>query len=53
MAKLGVITGKTRVLHSELREITSKTRVLPCGNVGADFKIFGITGKSELVGLCF
>ncbi len=29
VAKLGEITGKTRVLHSKLGEITGKTRVLP------------------------
>ena len=27
----GEITGKTRVLYSELGKITDKTRVLPCG----------------------
>ncbi len=31
VAKLGEITGKTRVLYSESREITGKTRVLPFG----------------------
>ncbi len=31
VAKLGEITGKTRVLYSELWEITGKTRVMPCG----------------------
>ncbi len=30
VAKLGEITGKTRVLYSESGEITGKTRVLPC-----------------------
>ncbi len=32
-AKLGEITGKTRVLYSEWGNITGKTRVLPCGLV--------------------
>ncbi len=31
VAKLGGITGKTRVLYSKLGEITGKTRVLPGG----------------------
>ncbi len=31
VAKLGEITGKTRVLYSKFGEITGKTRVLPCG----------------------
>ena len=31
VAKLGEITGKTRVLYSKLGEITGKTRVLPGG----------------------
>ena len=31
VAKLGEITGETRVLYSKLGEITGKTRVLPCG----------------------
>ncbi len=31
VAKLGEITGKTRVLYSEFGEITGKTRVLPGG----------------------
>ena len=30
VAKLGEITGKTRVLYAELGEVTGKTRVLPC-----------------------
>ena len=31
LAKLGEITGKTRVLYSKVGEITGKTRVLPGG----------------------
>ncbi len=36
MAKLGEITGKTRVLSSEMGEITVKTWVLPYGAVKKD-----------------
>ena len=31
MEKLGEITGKTRVVYSELAGTTGKTRILPCG----------------------
>ncbi len=36
VAKLGEITGKTRVLYSKLGEITGKTRVLPGGLIYSD-----------------
>ncbi len=39
VAKLGEITGKTRVLYSKLGEITGETRVLPSGNDHQDSKM--------------
>ncbi len=36
-SKFGEITGKTRVLYSKWGKITGKTRVLPCGHpIGSD-----------------